>query len=361
MWTALHIWYTQPFDYDWIVTHKSTRGLHRALQNVFGAATLLFAAASILMLFSSRGPQGYLAQAWVGVVLLVQVAVALRWFFGPLPNRRDFIAFAIFGDVGLTSVLVLYEPFGALIGCGLFVVTGALCTYFLSPRWLLAHLGWCGAFIVITTVRACISNREDIPTALSGGLVIIAINSAIPMVAHIAWTAIGRDARRSLLDPLTGLLNRRGVDDAAKDMVVKSHRRRHSLVVVVVDIDRFKSVNDYFGHDAGDDVIVSVATRLSSVVGDDGVVARTGGEEFLVVLTGPIERAHDLVHRIGHSLYRPDDDIPVTVSVGAAFVTDPSDLWGDDTAVITRATRAADSMMYRAKYDGGNRTATTQL
>lgn len=55
------------------------------------------------------------------------------------------------------------------------------------------------------------------------------------------------------------------------------------------------------------------------------------------------------------------DPIPVTVSVGAAIVSDPSELWGDGGSVITKATRAADSMMYRAKYDGGNRTATTQL
>nr|WP_296776965.1 GGDEF domain-containing protein [Rhodococcus sp. (in: high G+C Gram-positive bacteria)] len=358
---ALREWYLQPFDYEWIVLHRSTRGLHRSIQNVFGAATLLFAAASILMLFSSRGPVGFLAQAWIVLVLLVQLAVALRWFFGPLPKRRDFIAFAIFGDVGLTSVLVLYQPFGALIGAGLFVVTGALCTYFLSPRWLLAHLAWCAVFIGITAVRACFAPSEDIATALAGGLVAIAINSAIPLLAHIAWTAIGRDARRSLLDPLTDLLNRRGVEDAAMQLVAKSHQRGHTLVVIVVDIDRFKAVNDYYGHDSGDDVIVTVARRLAALFADEGVVARIGGEEFLVVFSNPIEQAHDLIHRTSTSLHRPEDPIPITVSVGAAIVSSPADLWGDGPTIITKATRAADSMMYRAKYDGGNRTATIQL
>lgn len=359
--TALQEWYEQPFDYEWIITHRSTRGLHRSIQNVFGAATLLFAAASILMLFSSRGPQGMLAQAWVGLVLMLQLAVALRWFFGPLPTRRDFIAFAIFGDVGLASVLVLYEPFGGLIGSGLFVVTGALCTYFLSQRWLLAHLAWCAVIISITTVRACLWSVEDNPTAIAGGLVAFAINSAIPLLAHIAWTAIGRDARRSLLDPLTGLLNRRGVEDAASVLMSSSHALGHSLVIVVVDIDRFKAVNDYFGHDAGDDVIVTVSQRLRELFQSDGVVARTGGEEFLIVFSGPIEHAHDLIYAIGRSLYRPSDPIPITVSVGAAIVSSPSDRWSGGPSLITKATRAADSMMYRAKYDGGNRTATTQL
>lgn len=360
-WAALREWYRQPFDYEWIIHHRSTRGLHRSIQNVFGAATVLFAVASILMLFSSMGPRGLLSQAWVGIVLLVQVAVALRWFFGPLPTRRDFIGFAIFGDLGLTSVLVLYGPLGALIGSGLFVMTGALCTFFLSQRWLLGHLAWCSLFILVTTVRAVFADQTDVATALAGGLVVISINSAVPLLAHIAWTAIGRDARRSLLDPLTGLLNRRGVDDEALGLVSKSHQRGYTLVVVVVDIDKFKAVNDYYGHDTGDDVIVSVAQRLAALFENEGVVARIGGEEFLVVFTSPIDRAHDLIHRIGHSLYRPDDNVPITVSVGAAIVSSPGDLWGDGPTIITRATRSADSMMYRAKYDGGNRTATIQL
>lgn len=358
---VLEDWYSQPFDYEWIVTHRSTRGLHRPLRVVFGAATVLFAAASILMLFSSRGPDSALAQGWVAFMLVLQTAVALRWFFGPLPVRRDFIAFAVFGDIGLSSVLVLYEPFASLIGCGLFVVTGALCTYFLSQRWLLAHLAWCLLFIGVTIVRTCFSDREDMPTALAGGLVVLAINTAIPLLAHIAWTAIGRDARRSLLDPLTGLLNRRGLDDAAEDLCVHSHQRGNTLVVVVIDIDRFKAVNDYFGHDSGDKVIATVATRLTSLFAGKGVVARTGGEEFVVVFGDAGERVDALIGSIAHTLYRADDRIPITVSVGASIVTTPVAKWQPGTSVITTATRAADSMMYRAKYDGGNRTAVTQV
>jgi diguanylate cyclase (GGDEF)-like protein len=311
------------------------------------------------MLFGSRGPQGFLPQAWVGVVLLVQIAVALRWFFGPLPVRRDFIGFAVFGDVGLTSVLVLYEPLGGLIGCGLFVVTGALCTYFLSQKLLLAHLGWCVVVIVVEIIRAGASGGEDVPTVLAVGIVILGINTGIPLLAHIAWTAIGRDARRSLVDPLTGLLNRRGLDDAAEELVSRSQELGQCLVVLVIDIDRFKQVNDYFGHDTGDRVIVTVSDRLAALFRQDGVVARTGGEEFVVVFRAPYDTAHARIGQVGHALYRRDDYIPVTVSVGAAIIARPGEL--RELSVVTRATRAADSMMYRAKYDGGNRTASTFL
>ncbi|SNT15682.1 GGDEF domain-containing protein [Rhodococcoides kyotonense] len=313
------------------------------------------------MLFGGRGPQGFLPEAWVGIMLLIQLAVALRWFFGPLPVRRDFIGFAVFGDVGLTSVLVLYEPLGGLIGCGLFVVTGALCTYFLSQKLLLAHLLWCTAFIAIMIVRAAFAGTEDVVTVLAVGIVILGINTGIPLLAHIAWTAIGRDARRSLVDPLTGLLNRRGLDDAAEELVTAGQHRGHCLVVLVIDIDRFKQVNDYFGHDTGDRVIVRMSDRLAELFRVDGVVARTGGEEFVVVFSTPFDNAHDRIGQVGHALYRREDQIPVTVSVGAAIIPQPTDMWGGDLSVVTRATRAADSMMYRAKYDGGNRTASTFL
>ena len=130
---------------------------------------------------------------------------------------------------------------------------------------------------------------------------------------------------------------------------------------MVIDIDRFKAVNDYFGHDSGDKVIATVATRLTSLFAGKGVVARTGGEEFVVVFGDAGERVDALIGSIAHTLYRADDRIPITVSVGASIVTTPVAKWQPGTSVITTATRAADSMMYRAKYDGGNRTAVTQV
>jgi diguanylate cyclase (GGDEF)-like protein len=133
------------------------------------------------------------------------------------------------------------------------------------------------------------------------------------------------------------------------------------FVVVVIDIDRFKAVNDYFGHDSGDRVIATVATRLQTLFADIGVVARTGGEEYVVVFSSPAGQVHDLIGRIGHTLHRREDHIPITVSVGASIVSSAVDRWQSSSDVLTRATRAADSMMYRAKYGGGNRTATTDL
>lgn len=357
---ALIDWYSHPFDYNWITTHRSTRGLLRPLQNVFGALTVLYATASILMLFSSRGASGFGAQAYICLMLLVQIALTLRWFFGPVPGRRDFIAFAIFGDVGTASVIMLYTPLGTLVGCSLFVLTGGLCTFFVSQKLMLAHLVWCCTFTIAMMVRGLISGGEDVATILACTLVILATIAAVPLLAHIAWTAIGRDARRSLLDPLTNLLNRRGLEDAAEDLWNSDNARGHVLTVLVIDIDRFKAVNDYYGHDSGDEVIIRVADRLSMMF-PDGVVARTGGEEFVAVFAAPADSMDARVAEVVDTLHNSSDRIPITVSVGASILSSPSSLWGDGPAMIYRATRAADSMMYRAKFDGGNRTAVTQI
>ncbi|MEO7077409.1 GGDEF domain-containing protein [Rhodococcus sp. BP22] len=313
------------------------------------------------MLFSSRGPHGFGAQAWISIMLLAQVAVALRWFFGPPPVKRDFVAFAIFGDVGTASVLVLYSPFGALVGSSLFALTGGLCTFFVSQKWMLAHLALCCGFIAAMTVLNLLAGDEDAPTVLATSLVIFAATAVVPLLAHIAWTAISRDARRSLLDPLTNLLNRRGFDDAAEALWHRGREHNFSLTVLVIDIDRFKVVNDYYGHDSGDTVIVRVADRLSLLFQEDGVVARTGGEEFVAVFAAPDAVVDERIEEVVETLYNSSDNIPITVSVGACVLASPSSMWVDGPSVINKAGRIADSMMYRAKLDGGNRSSTTKL
>jgi predicted signal transduction protein with EAL and GGDEF domain len=91
--------------------------------------------------------------------------------------------------------------------------------------------------------------------------------------------AISRDAyeRMSRTDPLTGLLNRRAFTDAIAAL-------RAPYVIAVIDIDRFKSINDTHGHSAGDKVLVEVADELRGAFGDEVVLARLGGEEFGVVM-----------------------------------------------------------------------------
>lgn len=166
--------------------------------------------------------------------------------------------------------------------------------------------------------------------------------------------------RNARADPLTGLLNRRGLDDALARAVKQAQAGGQPLAVAMVDIDHFKRVNDQWGHAIGDEVLRCVATHLSTharrVAGDAGFAARHGGEEFLVALPGlglreacaAIDNARAVLAR--QILRRADDSASlgrVSFSAGIAL------LRGGDT-VETLIDRA-DSALYAAKRAGRDR------
>lgn len=351
---AFSDWFHQPHDYEWIVEHRSVRHLHGVIRGVFSVATLIFALTSAIMLFSPRGPQTLEARSWVVLVLLVQIGVAVALQVCPVPNKYGFIAFGIFGDVGLASVLLCYDATAAMVGSALFVILGAYCTFFLSPRWMVAHLLFSCGFVVFTVWRGWSTTGEHPATSLAVLTVIVTAIAGVPVFAHVAWTAIAGDARRSTRDPLTGLLNRRGLDSAVLDLWDDAVRNGDSIAVAMVDVDKFKAVNDIHGHDAGDRVLVDIARRLDQVVGNRGVASRSGGEEFVVVMTG--ERT-DIEFRLVEAVamvHDRRDVVPITASFGVAVLESDSVLWHAGQSIVGRMLRMSDAMMYRAKSAGGN-------
>lgn len=155
-------------------------------------------------------------------------------------------------------------------------------------------------------------------------------------------------------DALTGLPNRRVFTEVLEELLARSRRDCSSFAVMIVDLDRFKPVNDALGHAAGDDVLREVASRIRAVAGDRDTVARLGGDEFGIIVDGasfenPAEAAAVLAGRIIARLSQPiiigDHSIEVGASVGISVC--PSDGTDSDTVL-----RAADLAMYRAKEQG---------
>ena len=160
--------------------------------------------------------------------------------------------------------------------------------------------------------------------------------------------------RRALHDALTDLPNRALLWDRLKHALDASARRPTAPAVLFVDLDGFKAVNDTIGHDAGDRLLVEVATRLEDARRGADTVARMGGDEFVVVLEDLADEreAIAVAERIVRRLQGPYESVGaehvVTASVGLAFA--------DQAGVHTPESivRAADAAMYRAKKRGGN-------
>nr|WP_227015557.1 MULTISPECIES: diguanylate cyclase [Enterobacter] len=165
-----------------------------------------------------------------------------------------------------------------------------------------------------------------------------------------------RDAllEKALFDPLTGLRNRHHLEDTLHTQMTQAMRNGEPLSCMMIDIDHFKSINDRFGHEAGDQVIKNVATIVQRAAHDGGLAFRYGGEEFLVLLPGAGEaEAHACAQKIYngvHALslrYGLTEIGPVDVSIGIASY--PEHAQSDNLL------RAADVALYRAKELGRSR------
>ena len=157
-------------------------------------------------------------------------------------------------------------------------------------------------------------------------------------------------SRRADTDALTGVLNRMGFNEAMSRELGRARRYQQTLSVVMLDIDHFKKLNDEFGHPAGDQVLVRTARLLSSCVRDSDVVARWGGEEFVVIApTTPEEGAASLAEKLRAFMAAthlgPKE--AVTASFGVA------ELRPDDTAETLL--QRVDAALYQAKQSGRNR------
>lgn len=339
------------------------------------------------------------ALTWaIGFALLAALwAIELGVHFGGLPERPSRIAVAAFGAMASAVNTIGFRQranrppcFALFLPSALLPAIAALALNGRAPGIVvLAPLDLFDAVMLAIAATTLVGRRKSERAAQHtayAGLVTLALLSlglfvsrAFAIARELAWTGMAilpllpaaitgiglftifllaadladQTRRLAATDMLSGLLNRRGFDGAVEALLESARTNARRVALVLIDIDRFKSVNDSFGHQAGDRVIARFARLLAEQTGRRDLLARFGGEEFaLLMVDADIAAAAGAAERLRAAIAAADFDLPdarrITASFGLAEMTPGAMELGD---LLARA----DAALYQAKAAGRDR------
>jgi diguanylate cyclase (GGDEF)-like protein len=235
----------------------------------------------------------------------------------------------------------------------------------LMSRWstiviLCVHAAVLAGRMIAVLVTPVLSEQEFLVhrgfALMAFGTVLYTITFAFLLLSMTKERSELRHKIAALIDPLTGLANRRAFMSDAEAIIARRGARREPIALLLADLDHFKKINDAFGHPAGDRVLKLFAAALTRSIDADDLVGRIGGEEFAILLAGKSEvAAFDVAERV-RSAFADDAGeteghaIGATVSIGVAATRAGAP---DLVALLGRADKA----LYRAKAKGRNRVA----
>lgn len=339
-------WWRDPVDYRWLVGTLEARSALGPIKCVVGSGGAVMFVIALLTWISPAGPAGTLGHIVFAFVSAGAGLWALRWWARPWPGKAESLLLIGAADILVTAACLMDQNrvYGS-IGALLLVVTGGYVSVFHGPRALAVHAAYSLLSVIVLSLRMC-GDTGDFALALAIVLIMAAaIVVVLPAVQFCYWV-LRTDA---LSDPLTTLLNRRGLDYYLSGWFAARDGR--PLAVMLIDLDDFKAVNDTYGHAAGDDILIRTAARLRATADPNTIVARSGGEEFVVVAHLAAPEAHTLATRLCRAVATmPGPHTPITASIGVAVFP-----YGTPTTQTPEALlHHADTAMYRAKQQGGN-------
>lgn len=345
----------RPADhYEWFSGYLDARGVRSTVRMLLAGIALAMALA-VLVLIRDLYSELYappetarLVAMWLafGGGIIAAALWIWRW-----PTRTQSLMFATLTSASIAATCLAYpDPLAALLGCIAFATNGAFLAFFHSTRLVLANFA----------VAALVGGSNALEIAAEGRaalaavdlFLVLQINIVMPLATHLLLRALEVDLKYAELDPLTGLLNRRAFRRQTSELIARRDDDDRYLLVALVDLDDFKSLNDTHGHIAGDHALVAVADALRVNVAPTAVIARNGGEEFLIAdVASSHRKTADLQDVCDAVAALPAG---VTASIGTVYTAlDPTNRRSVES-VVNHLIAAADVAMYTAKRLGGN-------
>ena len=341
----------------------------------WGAAYLLGAASVAVWTLASStlGAMYSLALNAIGFVACGMVWNAARVFHGRKPNLPGLL----FGAIAWVAAVMALAPQASAmrltIGAGIVAVYAALTAAelwserrkTLQKRWPAVAVPVLHGFVLMLPILLgdLLRPHDDgfsssiWVTVFSVELVLYAVGTVFVIFMLVSERTVTAHKTAASMDPLTGMLNRRGFAEATSRVIEREANAGRPATVLIFDVDHFKSINDRFGHPAGDEVLRLFATIVLNTLRITDLSGRIGGEEFAAFLPCPLEEGVIAAERVREAfecsgIVVEDGPVDTTVSIGVAG--GPA---GTELEVLLAA---ADAALYQAKRNGRNRVEAAE-
>lgn len=355
---ALRRAWTAADGYEAVVASITSSGMGALVRGCIGVSVVLVAIGATLLLAVDGGPELAAGRAILIADNVIALIIGVSWLIAPSwPSRRGSLirVYAMCTLYGI-SLFAIGMPLVGLVGSCAYAALAAYVSLFHSVRHLTVILVVAGMVVAVLYALVVVEHRAML------GLFICTIAAVtivtVPFGQQVAILVLRDDAAESDHDPLTRALNRRGLERHF-DLLMRGLSADVELraVVIAIDLDDFKRINDTYGHGTGDGILCDVVRAIGAVVSPRALVARTGGEEFAVVCPQPsLERVEQIGDLIRQSIAESSPQYEVRASVGLSLVALwPASSVSSSADVLTAALTSSDVAMYRAKRAGGNR------
>lgn len=358
----MHRWWRrlwrQTDHFDWFSAYLRDRGLQVQWRLATFTFTAFLGAVPVVMIASPAGPHGPVRSSVAVGASLAFLAAASLWLFR-WPTRGQSLLYNIVCCAGIAAAcLMVPNPYGGLMATTMFAGLGGFLAYFHALGHVVAN--FCVALAcVIVTASGMWADTRDLPLVAGSVLLVIGLNLGVPFGIQSLVHSLHTDLRNSGRDPLTGLLNRRSFYNAMYELIDGQREVATTVNVTMVDLDKFKKLNDTRGHAVGDAALVNVAAVLTDSSAPGAVLSRLGGEEFIVADVDTAASHAVASERIRKGIAAMP--FQITASLGMCSATVPAGVEVEHPEFIDRLIRAADAAMYTSKRSGGNRVMHRHL